>query len=185
MDQSGKPSGPHRGGQLGLAALVASAMGVSAIFLSSGNADDAAAPQTTRDGQSVEARIATPEITTPMVTPRTDRSDQRPASYETIDGGSVDFIVKLRGDREFDNILKLYRSDKDAAKAAYTDWIKDKDAFAGSELSSASYSGEAIITYKLGPDRPKMADIQRRMLDYDGVAYADPDEIARPGQTGD
>ena len=76
--------------------------------------------------------------------------------------------------------------DRDTALAAFDDLAADIPALKEFKLVGASYSGEISLAYTLpaGVDatRGRIEEIRTRILSIDGVAYADPDFVAHPGE---
>lgn len=95
----------------------------------------------------------------------------------------VIFIVRLKGAPEVDIITRNFRRDPAAAQAAWTELVARIPALAEFELTGASYAGEMRLSRRL-PDATPAAirAVQDRLLAIEGVAYADPDYVAHPGQ---
>lgn len=95
----------------------------------------------------------------------------------------VVFIVRLKGAPEVDIITRNFKRDPAAAQAAWIELTERIPVLAEFELSGASYSGEMRLSRRLAEATPAaIKDVQDRLLAIDGVAYADPDYVAHPGQ---
>lgn len=95
----------------------------------------------------------------------------------------VVFIVRLKGAPEVDIITRNFKRDPAAAQAAWVELTARIPVLAEFELSGASYSGEMRLSRRLAEATPgAIKEVQDRLLAIDGVAYADPDYVAHPGQ---
>ncbi|MBY9066073.1 hypothetical protein K1X12_04135 [Hyphomonas sp. WL0036] len=95
----------------------------------------------------------------------------------------VVFIVRLKGAPEVDTITRNFKRDPAAAQAAWVELTQRIPALAEFELSGASYSGEMRLSRRLADASPEsIKEVQASLLAIDGVAYADPDYVAHPGQ---
>ncbi|ABI76272.1 hypothetical protein HNE_3411 [Hyphomonas neptunium ATCC 15444] len=95
----------------------------------------------------------------------------------------VVFIVRLKGAPEVDVITRNFKRDPAAAQAAWVELTGRIPVLAEFELSGASYSGEMRLSRRLAEATPAaIKDVQDRLLAIEGVAYADPDYVAHPGQ---
>lgn len=95
----------------------------------------------------------------------------------------VVFIVRLKGAPEVDVITRNFKRDPAAAQAAWVELTARIPVLAEFELSGASYSGEMRLSRRLAEATPAaIKQVQDRLLAIDGVAYADPDYVAHPGQ---
>ena len=94
--------------------------------------------------------------------------------------------MRLKGRPEIDTICRNYKRDRDTAQAAFDDLAADIPALKDFKLVGASYSGEISLAYTLpaGVDatRGRIEEIRSRILSIEGVAYADPDFVAHPGE---
>ncbi|MFN4023554.1 MAG: hypothetical protein ACK4MQ_01875 [Hyphomonas sp.] len=125
-----------------------------------------------------EARALAP---IPQVT--VQRQGQTSAAPQRAGAAEVVFIVRMKGAPEIDVITRNFRRDPAAAQAAWTDLVTRVPALAEFELTGASFSGEIRLTRRL-PDASPAAirTVQDRLLAIEGVAYADPDYVAHPGE---
>lgn len=95
----------------------------------------------------------------------------------------VVFIVRLKGAPEVDIITRNFKRDPEAAQAAWLELTQRVPVLAEFELTGASYSGEMRLSRRLAEATPAaIKEVQDRLLDIEGVAYADPDYVAHPGQ---
>lgn len=95
----------------------------------------------------------------------------------------VVFIVRLKGAPEVDIITRNFKRDPAAAQAAWLELTSRIPVLAEFELSGASYSGEIRLSRRLAEATPEaIKQVQDRLLAIEGVAYADPDYVAHPGQ---
>jgi len=108
---------------------------------------------------------------------------ERPARAE---GTEVHFIVRLKGAPEIDTITRNFKRDPTAAQAAWQDLTQRIPALADFTLAGASYSGEIKLAYQMPPGAPATPEeiraVQDRLLNIEGVSYADPDYVAHPGK---
>jgi hypothetical protein len=108
---------------------------------------------------------------------------ERPARAE---GTEVHFIVRLKGAPEIDTITRNFKRDPAAAQAAWDELVIRVPAMAEFALVGASYSGEIKLAYQMPPGAPASPEdirsVQDRLLNVEGVSYADPDYIAHPGK---
>ena len=93
---------------------------------------------------------------------------------------TVDFIVRFANDiEEIDACSKMFRTDKQAANKIFADWAAAHDALDGVELKNVSYSGEMLLLWKTGINRPlsktEVADKLAKINALSTVRYADPD----------
>lgn len=117
----------------------------------------------------------------PQVT--VQRQGQTGAAAVRAGAAEVVFIVRLKGAPEVDIITRNFRRDPAAAQAAWADLVTRIPALGEFELTGASFSGEMRLTRRL-PDASPAAirAVQERLLAIEGVAYADPDYVAHPGE---
>jgi len=187
----------HLGGPLGLAGLAVLA-GAAGLFAM--KTPDTAVPSPQKAGLSLKAPETEsaalrphPGDAIPMVQPA-----ELPASAETrapaviklaqanADGTAVVFIVRIKGEPEIDVISRNYKRDPSVARTAWVNLQARHRVLADFTLVGASYSGELKLAYQLPPGleptRATINDIQSRILQVEGVAYADPDYVAQPGK---
>ena len=116
----------------------------------------------------------------PQVTIQRDGESVLPARAGTAE---VVFIVRLKGAPEVDVITRNFKRDPAAAQAAWVELTARIPVLAEFELSGASYSGEIRLSRRLAEATPEaIKQVQDRLLEIEGVAYADPDYVAHPGQ---
>lgn len=95
----------------------------------------------------------------------------------------VVFIVRLKGAPEVDLITRNFKRDPATAQLAWVELTQRIPVLAEFELTGASFSGEMRLSRRLAQATPEaIRQVQDRLLAIDGVAYADPDYVAHPGQ---
>lgn len=95
----------------------------------------------------------------------------------------VVFIVRLKGAPEVDLITRNFKRDPATAQLAWAELTQRIPVLAEFELTGASYAGEMRLSRRLAQATPEaIRQVQDRLLAIDGVAYADPDYVAHPGQ---
>ena len=108
------------------------------------------------------------------------------SSSSSSSGAEVTFIVRLKGRSEVDTIARNFKRDRETADAAYSDLVEDIPILKDFRLVGASYSGEINLVYQLPAGveatRGRIEEIRQQILSIDGVAYADPDFVAHPGE---
>lgn len=97
---------------------------------------------------------------------------------------SVDFIVRFVDDIEaLDACAEIYHQDKKAAQTLFADWAKQHSALNGVALTKVSYSGEMLLTWNTGINRPlakqEVQDKLMKIKSLSAVKYADPDYTAQ------
>ena len=106
-----------------------------------------------------------------------------PASAE---GAEIVYIVRIKGAPEIDTIARNFKRNPDVAQEAYAELCERLPALKEFQLVGASYSGEVKLAYQLAPGvqptRAVMNDIKDKIMAIEGVAYADPDFVAHPGE---
>lgn len=106
-----------------------------------------------------------------------------PASAE---GTEIIYIVRIKGAPEIDTIARNFKRDPATAHQAYGELCNRLPALREFELVGASYSGEIRLAYQLAPGvqptRSVMNEIKDKIMAIEGVAYADPDFVAHPGE---
>lgn len=108
---------------------------------------------------------------------------ERPARAQ---GTEVHFIVRIKGAPEVDTITRNYKRDPSAAQVAWQDLATRLPGLSDFVLVGASYSGEIKLAYQMPPGAPatpeEIRSVQDRLLNVEGVSYADPDYVAHPGK---
>lgn len=111
--------------------------------------------------------------------------DDKALPAQAATGGEASFIVRIKGEEAVDALIKTWRRDRDAAKAAYETWAQGRGIFGELELTGCSYSGELILTRRFAEDevmtRSRVSDMLENLRAKETVAYADPDFTAFPG----
>lgn len=196
----------HLGGPLGLAGL-ATLAGATGLFVLAGSPDDRDGPAVPLSGLSEGETASTadtrvdrdespligvlPEDTVPEDVPTEPplvQPEQAPPAVITAQarGAEVTFIVRIKGAPEIDSVARLYKKDPAAAEQAYADYVGRTPQLADFSLVGASYSGEIKLAYQMPPGteptRAAISDVQQKIMSVDGVAYADPDYVAHPGE---
>ena len=196
----------HLGGPLGLAGL-ATLAGATGLFVLAGSPEDRDEPAVPLSGLSegesgsqVDTRVdrdespligTLPEDIVPdelPIEPPLVQPEQAPPAVITAQakGAEVTFIVRIKGAPEIDSVARLFKKDPAAAQQAYSDYVRRTPELENFALIGASYSGEIRLAYQLPPGteatREVTRDIQQKIMAVDGVAYADPDYVAHPGE---
>lgn len=200
----------HFGGPLGLAGLALLA-GATGLFVLAGSPEDDDQPSVILSGVSDVSPASLPDArvdrdVSPLVGTLPDapaaletevvvrpddpaiRPEQVPQSVITAQatGVAVTFIVRIKGAPEIDSVARLYKRDPAAAEQAFADYVRRTPALRDFVLVGASYSGEIRLAYQMPPGveptRAAIRSVQERIMAVDGVAYADPDYIAHPGE---
>lgn len=123
----------------------------------------------------------------PTLAPAPSPQPERPGpKAETI--GPVQpatFIVKFRENAAIDTVVANWRSDREAAKAAFTDWAEGDPIFAQMNVVGCSYSGELVLEAPVpvspASARSRVREMIEQIRGHSAVAYADPDFTAQPG----
>lgn len=183
-----RPSPIHVGGPLGIAGIALLGSAVGLVFVAN---DDPDTPQPAIQQGSVVSPVEAPK-TDPRPPIGSIGVEQVQAASTSKDApaasgpAEVTFIVRLKGRPEIDTICRNYKRNRDTALAAFDDLAADIPALKDFKLVGASYSGEISLAYTLpaGVDatRGRIEEIRTRILSIDGVAYADPDFVAHPGE---
>ncbi|KCZ63357.1 hypothetical protein L53_08800 [Hyphomonas sp. L-53-1-40] len=180
-----RPSPVHLGGPLGLAGVTLLASAVGLVIVGS---DDRNSSHSRPEQDSPATQAATdprPPIGTVGV------EQVKPAavsegSSTSSSGAEVTFIVRLKGRSEVDTIARNFKRNRETADAAYADLVDDIPILKDFRLVGASYSGEINLVYQLPAGveatRGRIEEIRQQILSIDGVAYADPDFVAHPGE---
>ena len=192
----------HVGGPLGLAGLTMLA-GAAGLVVVAGDDRERPAVETKEtlptagpDLQEPDAIRPSPEQT---IQPGADldapydpiaRPASEPAGPVTvptsITGAEVTFIVRIKGHKEVDTISRNYKRDRETAEKAYIELSERLPGLKEFQLVGASYSGELKLAYRLAPGveptRGAINAIKDKIMAIEGVAYADPDYVAHPGE---
>lgn len=96
----------------------------------------------------------------------------------------VDFIVRFQNDiPELDTCARTFRQDKAAAQSIFAKWAAQHDALEDMSLKTANYSGEMILSWDTGVQRPLLkTEIETRLAQIramPSVKYVDPDYTAQ------
>ena len=199
----------HLGGPLGLAGLSVLA-GAAGLMVIAGNDSEesqravraaghtSSAVETDVEPTSETRSLAVrpqavenqPEMTSRQLTPGVQVAPQTkppaaplPASAK---GAEVTFIVRLKGQPEIDVISRNFKKDPETAHKAFADLCDRLPGLKQFQLVGASYSGEIKLAYQfapgVSPTRAAIDDIKAKIMAIEGVAYADPDYVAHPGE---
>lgn len=183
-----RPSPVHFGGPLGVAgvALLGSAVG---LVLVANDDPDPSQPVVQQGTVAPPTDAPQPDPRPPIGSVGVEQVQAASASKDAPSASGaaeVTFIVRLKGRPEIDTICRNYKRDRDTAQAAFDDLAADIPALKDFKLVGASYSGEISLAYTLpaGVDatRGRIEEIRTRILSIEGVAYADPDFVAHPGE---
>lgn len=138
--------------------------------------DPEPAPLPPDDEELAETPSPVPQVTI-------QKNGSQSAQVARTGEGEVVFIVRLRGAPEVDVITRNFKRDPAATHVAWLELIARIPVLADFELVGASYSGEMRLSRRLKDvSRESVTKAQQRLLAIEGVAYADPDYIAHPGQ---
>lgn len=96
----------------------------------------------------------------------------------------VDFIVRFQNDiPELDTCARTFRQDKAAAQSIFAKWAAQHDALEGISLKTVNYSGEMILSWDTGLQRPLLkTEVETRLAQIKAmpsVKYVDPDYTAQ------
>ncbi|MEH6695075.1 MAG: hypothetical protein V7675_08530 [Hyphomonas sp.] len=195
----------HLGGPLGLAGL-ATLAGATGLFVLAGSPEDRDEPAVPLSGLSegasgsqVDTRVdrdesplvgVLPDETAPVAPAEEPfiQPEAAPPAVITAEarGAEVTFIVRIKGAPEIDSVARLYKKDPAAAEQAFSDYVRRTPQLENFSLVGASYSGEIKLAYQMPPGteptRAAISDVQKKIMAVDGVAYADPDYVAHPGE---
>ena len=116
----------------------------------------------------------------------------RTASTTTTVAASptFDFIVKFhKGDADLDHCARMFREDKEQAKAIFQKWAENSDTFKDVRLKKVGYSGEMIVIWETGLQRPlSQTDVETKLEQIKSsprVKYVDKDsQITAQAGTG-
>jgi hypothetical protein len=153
---------PHRGGQIGLVALVAMLIATGCV---------AWTEKTSNGGLSFLPAWGQDRVETPQ---------ELPAEAETVSAPAASFIVRFDNEPVLSEIGKSFRRDQAAARKKFAAWLEDHPALQGLRLSRASYSGELILI--LPSDDPKgrsPEDVLKTLNAMENLAYAELDVMAK------
>lgn len=198
----------HVGGPLGLAGLTMLA-GAAGLVVVAGDDRERPAVGTedtrpaTEPGQAALG-TSRPDVGEPLPTQPTARPDSDPdAPYDpiarpaaepadpvtlptSVTGAEVTFIVRIKGHKEVDTISRNYKRDRETAEKAYAELSKRLPGLKEFRLVGASYSGELKLAYRLAPGveptHGAINEVKDKIMAIEGVAYADPDYVAHPGE---
>ena len=178
-----RPNPVHLGGPLGLAGVTLLASAVGLVFVANDSSDQTHQPAGPAPAISPE-RPPIGAVGVEQVTPA--QASGGGSSSAAGKGAEVTFIVRLKGRPEIDTICRNYKRDRQTAEAAYADLASQLPALQDFRLVGASYSGEINLAYQLpaGAEatRGRIEEIRNMILAIEGVAYADPDFVAHPGE---
>ena len=104
-------------------------------------------------------------------------------TVESASAPVTSFIVRLRGEPDFDKVAKSFRRDKAGAMATFQAWCSRHKGLEGLVLVGASYSGELIIGLPTN-DRfnRRPSDIIERFEAFDNLVYIEVDSMAHPSK---
>ncbi len=154
-------SDEHRGGQLGLLALICMlAMTSCATFAQQGQSGG----MSWLPGWGQVAQQTLPAQTT------------------TVEQPAATFIVRFKNEPRLDEICKNFRRDRAGSRAKFTSWSASHPELNGLVLASASYSGEIVLALPQNdPHNRTPQQVLSAIKGMDNLAYADVDAIAHPG----
>jgi len=155
-------SDEHRGGQLGLLALLCMlAMTSCATFVQQGQSG----------GMSWLPGWG--QVT---------HQQTLPAQGTTVDAPAATFIVRFNNEPDLDEICKNFRRDRAGSRAKFSTWSASHPELNGLVLASASYSGEIVLALPQNdPHNRTPQQVLSAIKGMSNLAYADVDAIAHPG----
>lgn len=104
-------------------------------------------------------------------------------TVESVAAPVTSFIVRLRGEPDFDKIAKSFRRDRASAEATFKAWCDRHPGLEALVLVGASYSGELIIGLPTNDRlRRTPSDIIERFEAFDNLAYIEVDTMAHPSK---
>lgn len=196
-----RTSSLHLGGPLGLAGLGMLAGAAGLIVFAGGERETSTGSETVsstiaeRERQGEVGTVTVQEVQVIDVAPQPlplpgkagPSAVKAPVTLPaSAKGAEVTFIVRLKGQPEIDIISRNFKKDPDMAQKAYADLSERLPGLKDFQLVGASYSGEIKLAYQLAPGveptRSAIDDIKSRIMAIEGVAYADPDYVAHPGE---
>ena len=157
---------PHRGGQIGLVALIAMLLATGCVAWTEGTSEGGLSflPAWAQQDDDVQTPTAIP------------------AEAQTISGPAASFIVRFENEPVLSEIGKSFRRDSAAARTKFATWAEDHPEVQGLKLSRASYSGELILV--LPSDDPQgrsPKDVLKALRAMENLAYAELDVMAKAG----
>lgn len=156
---------PHRGGQIGLVALLAMLVATGCVAWTEGTSEGGLSflPAWAQQGDDGEQA--------PVIIP---------ADAKTINGPAASFIVRFENEPVLSEIGKSFRRDGDGARAKFADWVKEHPEVEGLKLSRASYSGELILVLPSDDSQGRSPeDVLEALRGMDNLAYAELDVMAK------
>lgn len=156
-------SDEHRGGQLGLIALVSMlAMTSCATFA--------------QQNQSVGASWL------PGWAQVARQKQTLPAQGTTVEQPQATFILRFNNEPVLDEICKNFRRDRAGSRAKFLVWSANHPELDGLVLASASYSGEIVLALPQNDFQNRTPQqVLSAIKGMDNLAYADIDAIAQTG----
>lgn len=153
---------PHRGGHIGLAALLAMLIATGCV---------AWTESTSKGGLSFLPAWGQGSAEAPAALP---------AQATTVSAPAASFIVRFDNEPVLSEIGKSFRRDEAGARAKFATWLEAYPELEGLRLSRASYSGELILI--LPSDDPMERtpnDVLSTLKAMDNLVYAELDVMAK------
>lgn len=106
--------------------------------------------------------------------------------YIPVQGGDAlqiqaSFIVRFEGEPEVTTIARNFRKDPAAAQVRFAQWARQHAALRGLILTSASYSGDLILSLPANdPLNRRPRDVLSALRAMESCAYAELDSVAYP-----
>ena len=138
-------------------------------------------PGTSTTANLVGHSITAPDSSEPQIKPASAQTVVAAQSTTSVASTpTFDFLVKFEKDHpDLETCVKTFHTDKEAAKKIFAEWAADREVFSDISLRKVSYSGEMILTWNSGMDRPLVRDDVESKLKLiksaPGVRYADKD----------
>lgn len=153
---------PHRGGQLGLIALLCmlGATGCVAYSESTNNSGMSFFPAWMKNVIQQPAEI--------------------PARAQQISQPAASFIVRFNDEPELTALCRNFGRDQEAGRAAFTEWAVKYPELDGLHLVRASYSGDLILALPMDDPAGRTAyDVVEALEALENLEYAEIDEMAK------
>lgn len=110
--------------------------------------------------------------------------------YIPIQGGDAleiqaSFIVRFSDEPEVADVARNFRKDPANSQIRFARWAREHPALQGLVLTSASYSGELILSLPANdPLNRRPRDVLRAIRAMESCAYAELDSVAYPSSGG-
>jgi hypothetical protein len=191
-----QPSPPDQGRRAAPAAaaavaIVAGLVGVSLLSDGDRSSAETAPPGavSTPERREAAAERGFPEAGMPELAPQLvpDLGDQPRLAGPAFDRLQapprigVEVVVKFRDDAEAQAIAKQFWRDAEGARKRFAEFAAGRAELKGLELDRATYSDELVLKPAQPMDLPGMRAVAKAISAAPGVAYAEPNATAQPG----